>query len=129
MKKYLLDTHICIYYLKGMFDLKKKFEEVGIKNIYISEITLAELKFGAANSEKPKKNRTIINSFREKVKVIPIYSSLDYYAKEKARLKKAGTSVDDFDLLIGSSAVVSDLIMVTNNETHFKRLKKIKIEN
>ena len=49
--KYLFDTNICIYYIKGLHDLKQKFSIVGQDDRYISEITLAELKFGVTNSE------------------------------------------------------------------------------
>jgi tRNA(fMet)-specific endonuclease VapC len=54
---------------------------------------------------------------------------LDFYAEEKARLMKSGNLIDDFDLLIGSTAVVHEMTMVTNNETHFERIKGIKIKN
>jgi len=56
LKKYLLDTNICIYYLKGRFDLNRKIENIGIENCFISEITVAELKFGAENSERKEYN-------------------------------------------------------------------------
>jgi len=49
--KYLLDTNICIYYIKGLYDLDRKFEAVGPENCFISEITVAELKFGVENSK------------------------------------------------------------------------------
>ena len=52
MRKYLIDTNICIYYIKGKFDLKKRFEKVDPDNYFISEITLAELMFGVENSER-----------------------------------------------------------------------------
>ncbi|WP_139279424.1 PIN domain-containing protein [Tangfeifania diversioriginum] len=51
------------------------------------------------------------------------------YAKEKARLRKQGKPIDDFDLLIGVSAVVNNMVLVTNNESHFKRIQNIQIEN
>jgi tRNA(fMet)-specific endonuclease VapC len=51
--KYLLDTNICIYYMKGMHNLDKKFKSVKVENCYISEITLAELKYGVENSKNP----------------------------------------------------------------------------
>jgi tRNA(fMet)-specific endonuclease VapC len=63
------------------------------------------------------------------VQILPIYHSLDLYAKEKARLQKAGTSLDDFDLLIGVTSVIHELTMVTNNTNHFKRIKGIKLED
>ncbi len=98
MKKYLIDTNTCIYYINGKFELKKKFEEVDPDNCFISEITLAELKFGVENSEKKEKNQIVLDNFLTGVKVVPIFHSLDLYAKEKSRLRKAGTTIDDFDL-------------------------------
>ena len=63
MKKYLIDTNICIYYIKGQFNLHKKFAEIGADNLYISEVTIAELKYGIENSTKKKENRKIIELF------------------------------------------------------------------
>lgn len=127
--QYLIDTNICIYYMKGMFDLNKKFEKAGYENCFISEITIAELKFGVENSQKPEKNKKALNNFLSGMKVIPIFEALDIYAKEKARLRKVGIPIDDFDLLIGSTAVSHDMIMVTNNLNHFERIEEINIED
>lgn len=51
MKKYLLDTNICIYFIKGQFELNRKIAEVGEQNCFISEMTVAELKYGVENSK------------------------------------------------------------------------------
>jgi len=127
--KYLLDTNICIYFLKGKFGLVETFDKIGFENLYISEITIAELKFGAAKSNKPEKNKLVINKLANKFKQIPIFNSLDIFAEEKAKLKNEGNIVDDFDLLIGSTAIANEMILVTNNEKHFNRLRNIQIEN
>ena len=129
MKKYLIDTNIAIYYMKGKFALNKKFDLVSTDNCFISEITLAELKFGVENSEKPDKNRKALEDFLTAIYVLPIFHSLDLYAKEKARLRKAGTTIDDFDLLIGVTSIMHGLTMVTNNTDHFKRINGIDLEN
>ena len=73
--------------------------------------------------------RTIVETFIPKFFILPIYSSLDIYAKEKARLKKLGLMIDDFDILIGASAVVNEMTMVTNNSNHLSRLKNIVLED
>ena len=127
MKTYLIDTNIVIFYMKGKFGLEAKFDEVTSENCFISEITLAELKFGIENSERPEKNRKVLDNFLTGVQVLPIFYSLDFYAKEKARLRKEGTPIDDFDLLIGVTSITHNLIMVTNNTSHFKRIKGIKL--
>ncbi len=124
MNQYLLDTNICIYFIKGLYDLKAKFEEVGPENCFISEITLAELKFGVAKSQAKQKNNIALENFLTGIQIMPIYPALDIYASEKARLQKSGKVIDDFDLLIGATAVSFDLIMVTNNTNHFNRIKE-----
>jgi tRNA(fMet)-specific endonuclease VapC len=129
LKKYLIDTNTCIYYIKGKYDLKKKFEKANPDNCFISEITLAELMFGVENSEKKEKNKKALEDFLSGIKILPIFHSLDLYAKEKARLRKLGTVIDDFDLLIGATSVSHNLIMVTNNTDHFKRIKGITLED
>jgi tRNA(fMet)-specific endonuclease VapC len=129
LKKYLIDTNICIYYIKGKFDLKKKFEKANPDNCFISEITLAELKFGVENSEKIEINQKALDNFLTGVKIVPIFHSIDLYAKEKARFRKAGTPIDDFDLLIGVTSVTHNLTMVTNNTDHFTRIKGIVLED
>lgn len=85
--------------------------------------------FGVENSEKKEKNRKALDLFLTGVKIVPIFHSLDLYAKEKARLRKAGTPIDDFDLLIGVTSVTHNLKMVTNNTGHFKRIKGIALED
>ena len=92
-------------------------------------MTLAELKFGVEKSEKPEKNKKALDNFLTGVQILPIFHSLDLYAKEKARLQKAGTPVDNFDLLIGETSVTHKLTMVTNNTNHFKHISGIKLEN
>lgn len=126
---YLLDTNICIYFLKGRYGLVEKIENIGFENLYISEITVAELKYGVEKSAHPDKNRAVINELIDKFKQLPIYGALDIYAKEKARLKKEGNIVDDLDLLIGATAIKNNMVLVTNNEKHFDRLQNIKVEN
>ncbi|MEA2043264.1 MAG: hypothetical protein U9N85_12045 [Bacteroidota bacterium] len=43
--------------------------------------------------------------------------------------KKKGQLIDDFDLLIGSSAIANEMILVTRNVKHFNRISDINIEN
>lgn len=125
----MLDTNIFIYFLKGRFGLVEKIERIGFENLFISEITVAELKYGVEKSANPDKNRPIINELIDKFKQLPIYGALDIYAKEKARLKKAGNIVDDLDLLIDATAIQNNMVLVTNNKKHFDRLQNIKFEN
>ena len=129
MKKYILDTNICIYFLKGQFELDRRINDVGEINCFLSEITVAELKYGIENSSQKEKNRANILSFIEKFTVLPIYPALDIFAVEKARLRSIGKIADDFDLLIGSTAIYYDMVLVTRNVSDFDRLIGIQIED
>ena len=115
--------------MKGKFDLENKFEGLSVDDCFISEITLAELKFGVENSEYPEKNRKALDNFLTGVQILPIFGALDNYAREKARLRKAGTRIDDFDLLIGVTSIINNLVMVTNNTLHFERINGINLED
>ena len=125
----MLDTNICIFFIKGQYELNKKIAEVGEQNCFISEITVAELKYGVENSKTIETMRIVVEAFIPKFAVIPIYNSLDIYAKEKVKLRKQGLLIDDFDILIGSTAVTNEMIMVTNNVAHLSRLDNIVIED
>ena len=127
--KYLIDTNICIHFFRGKFNLYEKFQAVGSENCAISEITLAELIFGAENSTNPKKNYALIEDLSDQFMILPILNAIYVYGKEKARLRSAGTMISDFDLLIGATALEKDLIMVTENVKEFERIQGLKIEN
>ena len=127
--KYLLDTNICIHFFRGRFNLINKFVEIGLENCAISEITLAELVFGAENSSNPVKNHDIIERFSDQVTILPVFDSIYNYGKEKARLRKLGTMISDFDLFIGCTSIESDLIMISENVREFERISRIRVEN
>ncbi|MDD4190511.1 MAG: type II toxin-antitoxin system VapC family toxin [Mangrovibacterium sp.] len=129
MAKYLLDTNVCIFFLKGKYNLNEKLKQVKLENCGISEVTLAELKYGAECSDRVADNRKMIDNFAKEIAIIPIFNSLDIYAREKAKLRKNGKLIDDFDILIGATAIANDLILVTENEKHLIRISKVKIEN
>lgn len=107
----------------------EKFEQLGTESFAISEITLAELVFGAENSKNPQKNLDLIEVFTNQVVVLPIFGAIYLYGKEKARLRSIGLQISDFDLLIGCTAIEKDLIMVTENLKEFQRISGIRLEN
>jgi tRNA(fMet)-specific endonuclease VapC len=129
MDQYLIETDICILFLKGKYGIKDKVREVDINNCYVSEITIAELTYGAYKSSNFQKHILEVKKMEMLFDVIPIYGVIDQYAQERVRLQKAGTLSPDFDLLIGATAVANNLIMVTNNEKHLSRISGIQIEN
>jgi len=128
--KYLLDTNICIFFFRDKYNISKILKEKGLENCCVSEITIAELRYGAENSQNPQKHHWILDCFLKKITLIPITNSLIIYAKEKVRLRKIGKPIyDEFDLLIGATAIYNNLTLVTDNVKDFEILMDIKIEN
>lgn len=130
--KYLLDTCICIYLLRGKYHEDELIDEKGIQNCSISEITVAELKYGEAYARLKggnKNKRQSIDNFLSAINIIPVSVAFDKYAHEKARLRMAGTPVQDFDLLIGTTAVAKRMVLVTENLADFKNITGIELEN
>lgn len=95
----------------------------------MSEITIAELKYGIAKSTHKEKNQKALDSFLSIIDILPIFPVLDVYAKEKARLKTKGRLLDDFDLFIGAMVIFNNLTLVTKNVSAFDRLDGIVIED
>jgi len=127
---YLLDTDIIIYSLKGHPAVKKNLERNLHAALKISIVTLMELYYGAYKSQKVTSNLGKIKSIEDAVEIIPIgRESAEVFAMLKANLEKAGTPLDDFDLILAACALANDLVLVTNNVKHFERIEGLRLTN
>ena len=128
---YLLDTNICIYIIKKKpFEIFQKFKNFEIGYLKISSITVAELYFGAYNSQNIEKNLKIVENFLLPFEIIEFdEKSAKHYAKIKADLRKKGQIIGELDMQISAVALSHQLNVVTNNEKEFKRVKNLKVEN
>lgn len=129
MKQYLLDTNICIFFLRGLYGIPQRLEQIGRRNCHISEITVGELLYGAACSMNKEKHYQQVNELISLLAIKPIYPILPVFADTKALLRKQGMLIDDFDLLIGATALKHDMVLVTENVKHLSRMPGIRIEN
>lgn len=129
MKKYLLDTNICVFLFRDKYDVAQKLDEIGIDNCYISSVTVAELEYGLEYGGATPKKRQQLDQFLSCINTVTFETSITAYAREKARLRKEGLLIDDFDLLIGCAAIAKGYTLVTDNTKHFDRIKRIKLEN
>ena len=128
--QYLLDTNICVFFLRGKMNLDEIIKKKGKQNCFISEVTVFELRYGAENSQNIEKSHKAVDIFVNGISIIPIYSCIKSYAKEKVRLRKIGKPMhDEFDLLIGVTAIENKLTLVTDNEKDFVNMNTVKIEN
>ena len=109
---------------------KDRVIKVDWTEIAICVITASELYFGAYNSSKIQNNLMTAETFIKSLTVLPLSDrTLKKFGQLKAQLRKVGTPVADFDLLIASVALTEDLILVTNNTRHYQRIEELKLEN
>ena len=51
------------------------------------------------------------------------------FSELRAKLRKEGNLIDNFDLLIASTAISHDLELLSNNVRHFQRIENLKLKS
>ena len=128
---YLLDTDVVISLLRGNRRVADAIDVAGIHNCRISEITRAELLYGVELSRRKgrKSDAMMVDRLLDTLEVVPVGGSLSSYASIKADLVCSGTPIEDFDLLIGCTALVNSFVLVSGNIAHMSRIKGLSLEN
>ncbi len=126
--KYLIDTDITSYFLRGKYNLDQKFEIKGYKNLALSIITVSELKVLAYKNPQSAINLSNINSLSHLLNLLqPDEATWEIFSKIKADILSKGKKRGDFDILNAAIAKKNKLIIVTNNISHYEDL--IGVEN
>ena len=129
MNGYLLDTDIVVFFLRNKKNIAEHLALFSPNDIFVSEVTLAELEYGNRCRGRYEENKWMVDRYISSVNIVPFSDAIHLYAEERYRLRMLGQSIEDFDLLIGCTAVLDNLIMVTNKAKHYSRIKDIRIEN
>jgi tRNA(fMet)-specific endonuclease VapC len=127
---YLLDTDTLIYSLKGELTVLDNFRKFMAEPKAISVITYGELVFGAQASQKTTENLAKVYRIKEIFPLIDITPAvMDIFGALKADMRRNDTPIDDFDLLIGATALTIGYCVVTNNERHYSKIPGLKVVN
>ncbi len=129
--RYLLDTNICIYIRqKRPEEVLRRFRKLRPGEAVLSVITYGELLYGAAKSEQRVR---AIEQLHELVRVLPALSlpeaAAEAYGTIRAELELKGEMIGNNDLWIAAHALAAGLILVTNNEKEFRRVRRLKVQN
>ncbi len=127
---YLLDTDTVIYFLKGNETVTGNFKAHMDMPKALSVITYGELVYGCRKSQHPTANLAKIYRLAEIYPVIDVTRSvMDSFGDIKEQLSASGHTVDDFDLLIGCSALTLNYAVVTNNTRHYEKIPGLRVIN
>jgi tRNA(fMet)-specific endonuclease VapC len=129
--KYLLDTNVCIVYIKGRnLSLKRRFDTLPIEEIAVCSVVKAELFYGAVKSANPERNFALQQAFLDQ------FVSLSFddlaattFGTVRAQLETRGTPIGAYDLQIAAIALANNLTLVTHNRREFERVEGLQLED
>jgi tRNA(fMet)-specific endonuclease VapC len=129
--KYMLDTNICIYIIKGKpKKVIDKFYTLNIGDVCISSITLAELEYGVEKSDYKERNKLALTGFLSSIEILPFSDqAAAEYGKIRANLERQGNIIGAYDLMIGAHALSENITLVTNDTKEFNRIENLSLEN
>jgi len=126
--KYMLDTNICIYAIKGgNTHLDQRLDECETGDLVMSAITLGKLEAGFAKSTNPGAARQQAAAVFDAVTVVPF---------DEAAARAFGQVQSEtparrgaYDRQIAAHAISLGLTIVTNNEQDFEGISRLAIDN
>ncbi len=111
-------------------DVIERFKTLDVNAVGISEITVSELFYGVAKSQRKQENNQRLEEFLLPFTILPYRSPVSkVYAEIRADLESKGQTIGALDMLIAAHAISENLILVTNNTKEFSRVKNLKLEN
>jgi tRNA(fMet)-specific endonuclease VapC len=118
----LLDSDHCVAILRGQLDLSSQTEVN--EELAVSAISVGELVHGAHKSLHANENLARLDVLLSMLVSLPYDgNAARRFGQLKARLERAGETLDDADLQIASIALVYDTPLLTHNSLHFRRLE------
>lgn len=125
----MLDTNSWIEYFKNNNCVADHVDALPRTQLCASEITVAELIYGAYNSKNFEKHYREAMWLKNNIEIYPISDALDDYGDIRFATKRKGNPISQFDLLIGATARHYGLTVVTDNLKDFSPMPGVKIEN
>lgn len=128
---YLLDTCVVSDFVKGEESTLKKLKSISPADIFISSLTVMELKYGLAiNPQRAVKIQPLIETFLNSITILTFGSKeAEQSAEIRSFLKISGSPIGAYDVLIAATAITHNHIIVTSNVREFQRVPHLQIEN
>jgi len=129
--RYLLDTNAVISLLgKNSKALTNRLFQCSEGDVALPSIVCHELYFGAYKSQKISFNLETLRLLLIDFPVLPFESEDARVAGEiRADLRKAGTPIGPYDVLIAGQAKARGLVLVSNNVSEFERVSDLQFED
>jgi len=107
-----------------------KFKQFDVGEIGVSTITVSELQYGVSKSKNRRLNEQRLEEFLSPLEILPYdETAASIYGDIRLQLERYGVPIGPLDLLIAAHTLSRNLVLITNNEKEFKRIKNLKVEN
>ena len=127
---WVLDTNTLIDFFKGQGGVAKHLLEHSPRDIAIPGIVLYELEMGIAKSTSPKKRKQQLNNLLAVIRLLPFdRKEAAASAIIRSTLKKNGTPIGPYDVLIAGTALAHRATLVTRNQREFSRVDGLVLED
>ena len=126
-----LDTDICVFALKNRFpSIQARLQTYPPNRVKIPAIVKAELLLGAEQSRDPIAAHRVVEAFLRPFDIIPFCDRCAIvYAHIRADMERRGLSIGPNDLLIASTVLGNQGILVTHNTKEFGRIAQLALED
>ena len=125
MKGFILDTDTWIEYFHQRSGIGAHISQIPKEEIFASEVSIAELTYGALHSKAVEKHLKEPKLIEETFTVLPLGDWPRDYAEIRQALTSQGIIIGDFDIMIGVTARHYGLTVVTHNTKHFEKMPGI----
>lgn len=120
-------------FFKERNGVKEKVDSKDVDQLFASEVTLAELTYGAINSADYERHIKEPEWLRQYVTIYEISDVFEEYGQIRCALNKISKNkakeVGQFDMLIGATALHYGLTVVTDNIKDFSLMPGVKCVN
>ena len=119
----LLDANVCIDVLRGRADVVARLAAHGPAGLFLCSIVKAELAYEARLTADPIRATDLVDAFCAPFASLPFDDAcIDAYARLRADLRAAGTTIGANDLAVAAIAVTYGLGLVSDDRAAFARV-------
>lgn len=127
----LIDSSVLIEADRGKLDLARLAAQYAQETFAISAVTASELLYGVHRAVAPAqraKRRAFVEGLLASMPVLPFdLVTARAHAELWARLTKSGSQIGELDSMIGATALVWNLTVITCDERSFPRVPGLRV--
>jgi len=130
----VLDTSAVSAVMHGIGPALARLRTQRPQDVILVSPVAAEIRFGLERLVRGSRRRRLLESEYTRLRAVVRFedwseAAAEEFGRQKARLARAGTIIEDFDIAIGAAALVLDARLATLNAKHMARLHGLVVDD